>query len=216
MVSLGAKLKLLRKEKGLTLEELAVALNRQNPGARYSKGKLSLWERDKQEPVLGAIKEVANFYGVSVDYFLDDQEALDSLMPHDKQRLLRVPVIGKITNHSQIDSAQNLEGYYLEYFPSGAPTRKIFDFWFEDSNMFPSIPQKALVCLEDIWVIDDGDIVAVLFEDSDHLQLFSLRSVGKYILLISDDRSAKPIILGVDKKGKLIGRVLHYTFFQKE
>lgn len=213
MPSLGTKLKLLRKEKNYTLDELAASLNKVYPHARYTKGRLSVWENNKQDPHLSTLKEIADYFGVSVDYFLDDREAIVNLMPHDKGRLLRVPIIAKIANRSQIDSDQNLEGFTLEYFPSGAPTGKIFDVWLEDSNMSPSIPQNALVCLEEIWLMTDGDVIAVLFEDSDHLQLFRYRDVAQYSLLISDNQSVKPIILGMDKKGKLVGRVLHYTVY---
>ena len=41
MISVGTKLRLLRKQKHLTLDEVATALNAANPGASFTKGTLS-------------------------------------------------------------------------------------------------------------------------------------------------------------------------------
>lgn len=58
----GNKLKALRKNKGLTQEELANILN-------LSRATISNYEVNRRTPSLNDLKTFANFYGVSLDYF---------------------------------------------------------------------------------------------------------------------------------------------------
>lgn len=60
---LGERLALLRKEKGLTQEELAQALN-------ITRSALSLYEIGKRDPDTETLRKIAGFFNVSVDYLL--------------------------------------------------------------------------------------------------------------------------------------------------
>lgn len=69
---IGKKLKLLRKDRHLTLDELANKLNEQYPNTfNFNKGRLSRWENNKDEPRLSSIVILADFFDVPVDYFTD-------------------------------------------------------------------------------------------------------------------------------------------------
>jgi len=57
------RLKKLRKEKGLTQEELAQALN-------ITRSALSLYEIGKRDPDTETLRKIAGFFNVSVDYLL--------------------------------------------------------------------------------------------------------------------------------------------------
>lgn len=74
-MSLGTKLKELRKAHKLTLEEMANQLNQKNPTSNFNKGRLSKWEHDTDEPRLSSLKQVADLFGVSIDYFFNDEES---------------------------------------------------------------------------------------------------------------------------------------------
>ena len=73
-MSLGTKLKELRNNHKLTLEEMANQLNAKNPNSNFSKGRLSKWEHDTDEPRLSSLKQVADLFDVSIDYFFDGKE----------------------------------------------------------------------------------------------------------------------------------------------
>ena len=60
---IGRRIAELRKEKGMTQEELARALN-------ITRSALSLYEIGKREPDTDTIKKIAEFFGVSIDYLL--------------------------------------------------------------------------------------------------------------------------------------------------
>lgn len=71
---IGEKLKQLRKDRNLTLQELADNLNNRyqdkNKSINFSKGKLSKWENEKEQPYLSSARLVADYFDVSVDYLI--------------------------------------------------------------------------------------------------------------------------------------------------
>ena len=63
MKDLGEKIKSLRLEKDLTQTELAQELG-------VSKGIISIWENNINEPKATYIQRIALFFGISADYLL--------------------------------------------------------------------------------------------------------------------------------------------------
>lgn len=60
--SLGHKLKLLRKEKRMTQQELADALN-------VKRATISNYEIGRRSPHLSELRRIAEYFGVGLDYF---------------------------------------------------------------------------------------------------------------------------------------------------
>ena len=60
---LANQMKKLRNQKGLTQQELADILH-------VSKGTVGMWETGRREPNTEILSELADFYGVTVDYLL--------------------------------------------------------------------------------------------------------------------------------------------------
>ena len=60
---LAYQMKQLRHQKGLTQQQLADYLH-------VSKGTVGMWETGRREPNTEILSELADFYGVSVDYLL--------------------------------------------------------------------------------------------------------------------------------------------------
>ena len=63
-MTLGQKLKKLRTEKGLTQKDLSDQLH-------VTFQTISKWESDTNEPDIATLKELAKFYGCSVDYLIN-------------------------------------------------------------------------------------------------------------------------------------------------
>lgn len=68
----GKQLFIARKQKGLTLEELAKIYNEQFNG-NLSKGMLSRYEHEKNEPMFSTVVNLASVLGVSVDFLIGDE-----------------------------------------------------------------------------------------------------------------------------------------------
>ena len=72
----GEKLRIARKNKGLTLEQLAVLYNTKYNGA-LSKGTLSKYENNNQEPMVTTVANLANLLNVSMDYLINENNSSD-------------------------------------------------------------------------------------------------------------------------------------------
>ena len=70
-ITIGANIKRLRREKGITQEQLAEAMN-------VSCAAVSKWERGETFPDVTLLQPLAFYFGVS----------LDSLMGYDKEKIV--------------------------------------------------------------------------------------------------------------------------------
>ena len=77
------KLQELRKQKGLTQEELASLLF-------VSRTAISKWESGRGYPSIDSLKEIARFYSVSIDELLSGNEALNLAEIDGKQKENRI------------------------------------------------------------------------------------------------------------------------------
>ena len=66
----GQRLKETRKAHHYTLESLAEAYNARFAGGGLSKGTLSKYENEKQEPLSSVVGNLAELLGVTTDYLL--------------------------------------------------------------------------------------------------------------------------------------------------
>ena len=68
-MTFGTKLHYLRKARGLTLDEVAALYNKMFD-AKMSKGAISRYENDLQEPMINAVIKFAKLFNVSPNYLL--------------------------------------------------------------------------------------------------------------------------------------------------
>lgn len=69
---LSERLKTLRKEAGLTQEQVAKKLGVSRPAYTY-------WEKGKKRPTPDKLSNIAQFYGVTTDYLLGNEPEEDEL-----------------------------------------------------------------------------------------------------------------------------------------
>ncbi len=77
----------LRKSKKLTQLELSEKLN-------YSDRNISKWENGTSLPTCDTLKELASFFGVSMDYFFEKHNKIEMLSNEDDGRRLKLIIIG--------------------------------------------------------------------------------------------------------------------------
>lgn len=210
MISVGTKLRLLRKQKHLTLDEVATALNAANPGASFTKGTLSKWENGRQEPMLGALKQVADYYGVNLDYFVS-ANGINSFQPHDEDYVKRVPVIGTIACGDPIDADENIDEYRMEYFPNGVPSGKLVDLRCKGDSMEPTIPNGSIVVIRLQPEVENGEIAAVLVDGDTRATLKRVKYVAGKVVLWPENPKYDPIWLDDEHPGRIIGKAIQYT-----
>lgn len=79
----GEKLQNLRKNKGLTQEELAERLY-------VSRTAVSKWESGRGYPSIDSIKEIASFFSVSIDELLSSEKILSLANKENKQNIQKI------------------------------------------------------------------------------------------------------------------------------
>lgn len=79
----GQKLQNLRKNKGITQEELAQCLF-------VSRTAVSKWESGRGYPGIDSIKEIANFFSVSIDELLSGEKILSIAEKENKQNIQKI------------------------------------------------------------------------------------------------------------------------------
>ena len=79
-VTIAKNIQTLRKNTGLTQSGLAERLN-------YSDKAVSKWERGESLPDIAVLKEIADLFGVSVDYLLSDSHDLPEMALSTKKMI---------------------------------------------------------------------------------------------------------------------------------
>lgn len=84
MKTIGEKLKLYRKAKGLTLQQAADAIDKSN-------GQVSHWETGRHEPSLSDLRKLAVLYGCTLGDFVGESELVAEL----KEEIMQLKAVVK-------------------------------------------------------------------------------------------------------------------------
>lgn len=121
MVSVGSNIKLLRKAKGVTQEELAGALN-------ISYQAVSKWENNAAQPDIAMIPALADYFGVTIDDLFGFK--LNALT--DKERFIKFMADIGVLKFGDFElSAGGGSGYYIdsERFTTNAQHARLGEFF---------------------------------------------------------------------------------------
>lgn len=99
-MTLGQKLKEIRKKFGLSQEQLAEIMN-------VSRQAITKWENDRGTPDVSNLQELSKIFGITVDYLLNNENQLPALSM--RKVLDRDKYKNKISSYSMI-----LKEYYAE------------------------------------------------------------------------------------------------------
>ncbi|WP_396583354.1 helix-turn-helix domain-containing protein [Lactobacillus delbrueckii] len=202
-MSIGTRIRSLRKSNKLTLEELANQLNSRNSSSGFTKGRLSKWENDREEPKLSSLNQVAQFFNVDIDYFFNESQPSNaSSLPRNTAC---IPVIGTIACGDPIDADENIVDYIN--VPEPIP-RDAFALVCEGSSMEPSIVDGDKVVIEPTPDVEDGQVAAVLVDDQTKATLKRIKHIDNSIWLMPDNRDYDPIVLDAQHPGRIIGKAI--------
>lgn len=211
MSDLGTKLKSYRKSRNMTLDQLASALNKRVPNLKITKGRLSRWENNKEEPKLSSLKILADYFNVSLDYLigLNKNPFPDNVFPIDKESFRKVPLVGTIACGTPTLAEENIEGYVPMFYSSEHKSDVIFALTCKGNSMEPTFKDGDIVFVKQQPTVEDGEVAAVLVDDNEEATLKRIKHVGKDVLLMPDNTSGySPIVLNSKNPGKILGKVV--------
>ena len=177
---IGTKIRELRKNNKLTLEELADALNQKYPNTiNFNKGKISKWENNKEEPRLSSVKIISDFFDVPLDYFNDTPDSPPEILTIYNQ--LEEPKQEKVLDYAkeQLDEQNNSK--IISIFDTSQDDDYITDYveglvaaghgTFQEDNLHMEVKLRAEDVPEEYDTIAKvaGDSMEPMIEDNDLL-----------------------------------------------
>ena len=201
-MTVGDKIKALRKEARLTQGQLAEKLNA-TPTA------VSAWERNANNPMMDKITLMSDLFKVPVSYFFDSSELIEGASGGVTFR--RVPILGSIACGDAILASENIEGFTSE--PStDLPSGTIFALKADGTSMEPTIPNGALVIIREQAVVENGEIAAVLLNGDTEATLKRIKRQGDVLLLVPDNKDYDIIIVDDNNPARVIGKAISVKY----
>lgn len=178
-------LKTLRKNKQLTQAELSKRLN-------VSQQTIGAWEVGRSEPSSEGLKEIANFFNVSVDYLIGaTHELLDNNIYVSNKPKIYVPVLNVAAGTFRSDDCQYDDEFELPEKFSHLED-KCFAIHICGESMNKILPNGSIILCEDIsktgYIPQNNDIVVC---ESDR-EYTVKRLVETSTLVILEPNSTEP------------------------
>lgn len=177
---IGTKIRELRKNNKLTLEELADVLNQKYPNTiNFNKGKISKWENNKEEPRLSSVKIIADFFDVPLDYFNDTPDSHPEILTIYNQ--LEEPKQEKVLSYAKDQLEEQENSNIISIFDKTQDDDYITDYveglvaaghgTFQEDNLHMEVKLRAEDVPENYDTIAKvaGDSMEPLIEDNDLL-----------------------------------------------
>ena len=122
-------------------------------------------------------------------------------------KLVKIPVIKKITCQTSILSPQNIVSYqYMSQALIKPNMTNLFFFKCREHAMQPTIPAGSLVLIHQQSCIKDNEIAMLLINGK--MMLRRIKYVDKQILLITDNQAYSPIIFHKNANNRLLGKAM--------
>lgn len=188
-MKLGDKLKKVRMDNKMSMEELKNLLNNKYD-LNISKSMISRWENGKSEPINTYLSAYAKEFNLDMNNLLDiDLSEIEGIKLIKK--FANVPILGEIACGEPIFCQENYNGYFQIDEDLDKP-----DFCLRargDSMIDVGIEDGDLIFMKQTPVIANGKIVAVLIDDTVTLKRFYKHE--HEIILQPENKSYSPIIL---------------------
>ena len=228
-----AKMKALRLEHRLTLEELADTLNKKYPNTvNFNKGKLSKWENGKEEPKLSSIRILADFYSIKIDDFYSENTSSSSIETIYNQ--LVPPRQEKVYNYASeqleeqnkiVSFPEKVEFNWYGYVSAGTgeyltddvcetieldendvPDNADFALTVNGDSMKPMFKDHELIFVEETDDVQSGSIAVVMIDNDAYVKKIYISM--DHLTLVSLNPKYDDIVVKSNDGVKIIGKVV--------
>lgn len=207
----GNNLRKLRKEKNLTLEELANAINKRYDTS-FNKSMISRWENGS-DANLSSVKYLSLFFNVSLNEMLGFNEEIYDLKEFGKTEQ-QIPIVGTVSAGEPILAEQNIIGYAskppLTQFSDNV-LQDLFYLKVKGDSMDRLYPDGSIVLIRRNINIENGDIAIISLESENEATLKKVKFKKRFLELIplsyNPIHQSKTIDLNAESI-KLIGKVI--------
>ncbi len=170
MYSFGDKLKECRRAKNMTLEELALKYNRRFDGG-LSKGTLSKYENNKQEPLVSVVSNLTEILDISSDYLLGrtDNPTINDFEdnPTENENVYNVPVYDSVSAGLGQLADSTPKDFVPTYLPYGATPEEYIRINVSGDSMSPLIDDGSQILVKLQSNVDNGAVGVVLLDNEE-------------------------------------------------
>lgn len=195
----GAQIRKYRKKEGLTQKELGFRI-----GVKHNT--ISGYENGTNEPEQNMLYAIADVLGVSINDLFPSPTNVIPAVP----KTVRIPVLGTIACGEPILAEENVSEYITES-PDRLPTGRLFYLRANGDSMEPTIPDGALVLIQEQPEVEVGMIAAVLVNGDTEATLKRIKRQGNMVILMPDNPSHEPIVVTPENPARIIGRAVQVT-----
>lgn len=185
-MKLTEKLDLLMKERGISSRMQLSELS----GVPYMTI-VNFYQKGTENVKLSTLRKLANFFNVSLDYLADDNITDYNT---DNNELISLPIYGKISCGGGVLVCEEIEGYEVtpkDWLRSGSY------FYLRakgDSMIGERIYDGDLLLIRKQPTVENGEIAAVLLNESEEAVLKKVYKEGNTLILQSANPTYPPII----------------------
>lgn len=194
----GNKLKKLRLEKGMTLEELGNKVGVGKSTVRkWETGMIANMRRDKIEKLAIAL-DVSPLEILG----LEEQSAKETQI---QKTVYEIPIINDILPQDKIFEDKNILGYF-DYYK--LPPKNSFAIQIKTDEMNPEILLNDYAIVDPQAELVNNNIVLIKLEEKTLIRIFKKYSNGIYLL--SRNTSYEPVFISKDQNNKYIaGKIIN-------
>lgn len=184
-MTIGEKIRKERKALGLTQTELGELLN-------VKKNAVSKWECGRVEDIPASkIKSMANLFGVSASYLIDDEQeylTYDNLFPVE---LKQFPMLGEIACGKPIYAEESKDTYVL----AGSEIKADFCLRCKGDSMINArIYDGDIVFVRKQSMVETGEIAAVIIDEEVTLKRVYYYPDKNKIVLNAENPNYEPCV----------------------
>lgn len=170
MYSFGDKLKECRRAKNMTLEELAQKYNRRFDGG-LSKGTLSKYENNKQEPLVSVVTNLTEILDISSDYLLGrtDNPQLNDAPAESASNdyVYDIPVFDSVSAGFGRLADSSPKDFVPTYLPYGASPDEYVRINVSGDSMSPLIDDGSQILVRLQPTVDNGAVAVVMLDNEE-------------------------------------------------
>lgn len=209
MTKLSERIRLLRKERQLSQQELARIV-------RTSKSSINMYERGEREPGVPMLEALADCFNVDMDYLTGRSDIRiadpvfptlpDNILPMPKMK--KVPLLGTVACGEPILAAENIEDMV------SMPENVHADFALRckgDSMINARIFDGDIVYIRQQATVESGDIAAVLIGDEATLK--RVRIFPDHISLEPENPTFRALVFWDEEMNtvRILGKAVAFT-----
>ncbi len=213
MYNFGDKLKECRRAKNMTLEELALKYNRRFDGG-LSKGTLSKYENNKQEPLVSVVSNLTEILDISSDYLLgrSDNPNIEIIQPEfsANDNVFNIPVFDSVSAGLGRVADSSPRDFVPTYLPYGASPEEYIRINVSGDSMSPLIDDGSQILVRLQSRAESGDVAVVLLDQVDAFvkkinygtNFVELESINPYypVKRFENDDASRVTVVGIVKE----------------